>query len=404
LRGKIQTIFIDPPYGIKFGSNWQSSTKKRETKDGKIEFTTRQPEQIKAFRDTWSLGIHSYLSYLRDRLSTSRQLLTETGNIFVQIGVENVHLIRALMDEVFGAENFCNLITFKKTLPLGADGLPSIADYLVWYAKDIKQRKFRSLYEFKPLGAGTGYTWVEDADGSRRKMTTLERNDTSLLPKSSKAFFADNLLSSGFTESCFFDLQYDGRKFHAQKYSWKTNRQGIEKLIVAKRLIAPGGLPNYVRYFNDFPVQTLHNVWDDTHGASDPVYVVQTSNKVLERCLLLTTDPGDLVLDPTCGSGTTAYVAEQWGRRWITCDTSRVALALARTRLMSAKFPYYLLADSPEGVKKEAELTGQIPPNVRTDKDIKKGFVYKRVPHVTLKSIANNPDIKEGMSRETSLP
>ncbi len=400
LKGKVQTIYLDPPYGIKFGSNWQVSTRKRDVKDGKAEDASRQPEQVRAFRDTWKLGIHSYLAYLRDRLVVARDLLTETGSVFVQIGDENVHLVRCVLDEVFGSENFHGLIAFKKTLPLGSDGIASISDYLVWYAKDHELMKFRPLFQPKPAGTGTGYTWVELPDGTRRKMTKDERSDPEAIPRDLRPFFADNLLSSGFTESCFFDIELNGQIFPRQKYSWKTNRSGIERLKFAHRLIAPAGLPNYVRYFNDFPVQVLHNMWDDTHGATDPTYVVQTSNKVSERCLLMTTDPGDLVLDPTCGSGTTAFVAEQWGRRWITCDTSRVALALARTRMMSAKYPFYQLADSPEGIKRETELTGKVPPEYKTEGDIKKGFVYKRVPHVTLKSIANNPDITEGMTRE----
>lgn len=394
LKGQVQMIYIDPPYGIKFGSNWQVSTLKRDVKDGNVGDVTRQPEQVKAFRDTWELGIHSYLSYMRDRLVVARELLTETGSVFVQIGDENIHLVRCLMDEIFGSDNFFSIITFKKTLPLGASGLPAITDYLIWYCKNKNYVKFRQLYESKSLGSGTGYTWLEDVNGFRRKMTKEERNDVKLIPSDCKPFFGDNLLSSGYTTSCFFNFEFEGKSFSKQKYSWKTNKNGINRLIRASRLISPAKLPNYVRYFNDFPVQSLHNFWDDTHGANEPCYVVQTSIKVIQRCLLMTTDPGDLVLDPTCGSGTTAYVAEQWGRRWITIDTSRVALALARTRLMSAQYPYYLLADSPEGIKKETAIAGQTPPtNPNTDEDIKKGFVYKRVPHVTLGAIANNPEI-----------
>jgi adenine-specific DNA-methyltransferase len=398
LKGKVQTIYLDPPYGIKFSSNWQVSTRKRNVKD-KAEDATRQPEQVRAFRDTWKLGIHSYLAYLRDRLVVARDLLTETGSIFIQIGDENVHLVRCLMDEIFGAENFVSQITFKKTLPLGTSGIAGISDYLIWYSKNQENMKFRPLYQKKSLGSGTGYTWVELRDGTRRKMTREERTNPETLSTNNRPFFADNLQSSGFTDSCYFEIELDGKIFPPQKYSWKTNQSGIQRLKIAKRLIAPSGLPNYVRFFDDFPVQVLHNIWDDTHGASDPTYVVQTSNKVIERCILMTTDPGDLVLDPTCGSGTTAYVAEQWGRRWITCDTSRVALALTRTRLMTARYPYYLLTDSPGGIKKQSELAGKIFSDTETQYDIRKGFVYRSVPHVTLGSIANNPDIKEGMSR-----
>lgn len=400
LKGKVQMIYIDPPYGIKFASNWQVSTRKRDVKDGKAEDATRQPEQIKAFRDTWKLGIHSYLAYMRDRLVVARDLLTETGSIFVQIGDENVHLVRCLMDEVFGSEDFFSLITFKKTLPLGASGLPAISDYLLWYTKNREQVKFRQLFDFKSVGAGTGYTWVELPDGTRRKLTKEEKENVDSLSENWRLFFPSALASSGYTPTCTFDFEFDGETFKALHKSWRTNPEGMKRLIAAGRLIAPGNLPCFIAYHTDFPVQPLHNLWDDTHGATDMQYVVETSRKVLERCLLMATDPGDLVLDPTCGSGTTAYVAEQWGRRWITIDTSRVAVTLARTRLMSARFPYYLLADSPEGIKKEAELTGRTPPDYKTEGDIKRGFVYKQVPHLTLKSIANNPDIKEDMTRE----
>jgi len=392
LKGKVQMIYIDPPYGIKFGSNWQVSTRKRNVKD-QANDATRQPEQIRAFRDTWKLGIHSYLSYLRDRLVVSRELLTETGSVFVQIGDENMHLVRNLLDEIFGAENFFSLITFKKTLPLGASGLPAISDYLLWYVKDRSVAKFRQLFEHKPVGTGTGYTWVELSDGARRKFTSEEKESPEKIPESSKLFFASALASSGYTATCTFDFKFDGHLFKALHKSWRTNPNGMERLISANRLIAPGKLPCFITYHNDFPVQPLHNLWNDTHGATDMRYVVETSQKVIERCLLMATDPGDLVLDPTCGSGTTAYVAEQWGRRWITTDTSRVALSLARTRLMSAKYPYYLLADSAEGLKKETEINGKTPPDYKTEGDIKKGFVYKKVPHITLKSIANNPEI-----------
>ena len=399
LKGKVQAIYIDPPYGIKFNSNWQVSTRKRDVKDS-AEDATRQPEQVRAFRDTWKLGIHSYLAYLRDRLVAARELLTETGSVFVQISDENLHHVRELLDEVFGFSNFFALITFKKTLPLGSSGLAGISDYLLWYAKDKDKVKYYELFEDKQIGEGTGYTWLELPEGKRRKMTKEERNNLRLIPSGFRPFFTSALASSGFTPSCMFDFELNGRTFKCGNKSWRTHKDGIQKLIMANRLMATGTLPTFVQYHDDFPVQPLHNLWNDTHGATDMQYVVQTSQKVIQRCLLMTTSPGDLVLDPTCGSGTTAYVAEQWGRRWITCDTSRVALALARTRLMSASYPYYLLSDSSEGVSKEGELTGKISSDIKMGNDIKKGFVYKRVPHVTLKSIANNPDIKEGMSRE----
>ena len=379
MAGKVQMIYIDPPYGISYKSNFQPFVNKRNVEE-KDEDLIQEPETLKAFRDTWELGIHSYLTYFRDRIFLARELLHESGTCVVQIGDENIHHVRQILDEIFGASNFLALITFKKTLPLGSKGIPGVSDFLVLYGKDHTKTKFRQLYELKPQGSGTGYTWVEDREGNRRKMTAAERDDVSILPSGSRVFFADTLLSSGYTSSCFYDFTFEGRSFKEQKYSWKTNKEGMERLINAKRIIAPGKLPNYVRFFDDFPVQTLHNLWNDTHGASEPTYVVQTSNKVLERCVLMTTDPGDLVFDPTCGAGTTAYVAEQWGRRWITCDTSRVALTLAKQRLMTASFDYYELA--------------------RPDEGIASGFRYKTVPHITLKSIANNPEIKEGMTRD----
>ncbi|MDP9367977.1 MAG: site-specific DNA-methyltransferase [Chloroflexota bacterium] len=410
LKGKVQTLYLDPPYGIKFGSNWQVSTRKRDVKDGKAEDLTRQPEQVRAFRDTWELGIHSYLAYLRDRLVAARELLTESGSIFVQIGDENVHLVRALLDEVFGSDNFCSMIQFQKTsgagsLAGGTDVLASVMDYIIWYAKDAAAVKYRPLYTRRPLAVGNlgAYTWIEMQDGKRRRMTPEEKSNLDVLPSRATVFRADNLTSQSGVEKTRFPVHFAGRELRPNKGVWKTSESGMQNLINARRLILLGDTLSYVRFATDFPMVAQNNLWTDTiiAGYSDPkVYVVQTSTRVVERCLLMTTDPGDLVLDPTCGSGTTAYVAEQWGRRWITIDTSRVALALARTRIMAARFPYYLLADSPEGIKQEAQLTGLTSPDYRTEGDIKKGFVYKRVPHVTLKSIANNPDIHEGMSRQ----
>jgi adenine-specific DNA-methyltransferase len=406
LKGKVQCLYFDPPYGINFGSNWQVSTRKRDVKDGKAEDATRQPEQIRAFRDTWKLGIHSYLAYLRDRLTVARELLTESGSVFVQIGDENVHLVRSVMDEVFGSENFVSVITFSKTSGQTNKLIPVIADFLIWYAKDRENVKCRQLYESKTLGSegSTEYFNVELPDGEIRRLTQEEVTNPSLLPKGGKVFAADSIVSDGFSgeNSADIALKREGKQFVLSCGSnrhWKVGVEGIRRLWKFGRLLPREGLRIYKRYFDDFPYMPYTSVWTDTRGEPDMSYVVQTSRKVIERCLLMTTDPGDLVLDPTCGSGTTAFVAEQWGRRWITIDTSRVAIALARTRLMAAKFPYYLLADSPEGIKKEAELTGKIPPDYKTEYDIKKGFVSKRVPHVTLKSIANNPDIKEGMSR-----
>ena len=408
LKGKVQTIYFDPPYGIKFGSNWQVSTRKRDVKDGKAEDATRQPEQVRAFRDTWKLGVHSYLAYLRDRLVVARDLLTESGSVFVQIGDENVHLVRSALDEVFGSENWIGQISVQKTTSATNAYLPQVCDYLVWYAKDATRTKYRPMYLTKEAG-GEGsqhYSGLQLADGQRRPATSDERNGHVELPPGAHLFTAGDLQSAsmgrdkGEGAACWFPVEFGGKTYLPnQKSRWKTNEDGLRRLLLAGRVLAQDQALRYIRLLDDFPAFGLNNLWADVGGASDKTYVVETTPRVVERCILMTTDPGDLVLDPTCGSGTTATVAEQWGRRWITLDTSRVALALARTRLMGAKYPYFLLADSPEGVKKEAEVTGKIPPEYKTDGDIRKGFVYKRVPHVTLKSIANNPDIKEGMTR-----
>ena len=399
LKGKVQAIYLDPPYGIKFGSNWQVSTRRRDVKN-RAEDATRQPEQVRAFRDTWKLGIHSYLAYLRDRLTVARDLLTESGSIFVQIGDENVHLARNVMDEVFGSENFQVQISFKSTNPLGSKGLPKAYDYIIWYAKSGPDVKFHPLFMDRNITNDREYRLVDDTSSPAGYKRIRDEAFQSLESKG-EVFRRLKLTSSGFTPSCTFEFKLGD--VHCKPFggkSWATNRDGIERLKDAQRLFLIGETPYFKRYFDDAPVMQIDNCWTDQPGATGRVYVVQTALKFIQRCLLMTTDPGDLVLDPTCGSGSTAYVAEQWGRRWITCDTSRVALALARTRMMAARYPYYLLADSPEGIKKEAKLTGKIPPEYKTGGDIRKGFVYKRVPHIMLKSIANNPDIKEGMTRE----
>jgi len=405
LKGQVQMIYVDPPYGIRFGSNWQVSTRKARVADGRAEDTTRQPEQIRAFRDTWKLGIHSYLAYLRDRLVVARDLLRDSGSLCVQIGDENIHLVRSVLDEVFGSENFVALTTFKKTAGLGTESMPSVSDYIIWYAKDRETIKVRSLYRPKELEGDQAYTWVEDRSGQRRRMTAEERENHSALPPGSHVFREQILLAAGRTESCIYPVRIGARTYlPTAGRSWSTNEDGMKRLIAAGRVIETGSSLSYLRYAEDFPVNLLSNFWDDTASGSgmDKVYVVQSNTRIVERCLLMSTDPGDLVLDPTCGSGTTAYVAEQWGRRWITVDTSRVALALARTRLMSARYPYYILKDSPAGLAKEAEVSGVVPPSPLppTSLDVRQGFVYERVPHVTLRSIANNPDIREGMSRE----
>jgi adenine-specific DNA-methyltransferase len=412
LRGKVQMIYVDPPYGIRFNSNWQVSARKRDVTDGKMTDASREVEQIKAFRDTWELGIHSYLTYLRDRLTAAKELLSDTGSCFVQIGDENVHLVRSLMDEVFGSEHFVSLITAAKTSGGTGNYVPGTADYVLWYARDIGLTKYRPLLKAKSAGGqgGSLYTQVELSDGSTRPLSAAERADPSTVPPGSRIFGLDNLKSQsqgrekGEGAASWFEIDVDGRKFTpGAQARWKTNEDGMRQLLLAGRVRAAGNNPGYVRYIEDFPAFPLTNIWTDTVGQNQfggtKTYVVQTANVIVERCMLMTTDPGDLVLDPTCGSGTTAYVAEQWGRRWITIDTSRVALALARQRLMGSRFPYYLLADSDEGRRKESQLsTTPLPPAAVTH-DIRHGFVYDRVQHITLKSIASNPDVQQGMSR-----
>jgi adenine-specific DNA-methyltransferase len=409
LRGKVQTIYMDPPYGIKFGSNWQASTAKRDVKDGAAGDFSQEPEVIRAFRDTWELGINSYLSYLRDRFVVARDLLTDSGSILVQIGDENVHLVRATMDEVFGSANFVSSLQFVKTTGAGSiaggtDFPAGVVDYIIWYAKDRERAKYRVLYQprpWDPQSAGA-YRWVERQDGNR-STRSVEELAAAFGDPTLRVFRADNLTSQSGVEKTRYPIRISGREVRPTKGVWKTSEAGMDKLLAANRVILVGDTPSYVRYLADFPYTAANNLWTDTvvAGFGDPkIYAVQTNAKVVQRCLLMTTDPGDLVLDPTGGSGTTAYVSEQWGRRWITIDTSRVSLALMRQRLMAGRFPYYVLSDSEEGLKKEAGLTGLVPPSYKTEDDLRKGFVYKRVPHVTLKSIANNPDIREGMSRE----
>jgi len=406
LKGKVQMIYIDPLYGIKFGSNWQVSTRKRDVRDGKAEDLTRQPEQIRAFRDTWELGIHSYLAYLRDRLVVARELLTETGSVFVQIGDENVHLVRCLMDEVLGSDNFCGSISFQTTGGQSAQLLACVCDFILWYSKNRESVKYRQLYQEKVSVDEVGrYQWGESPDGGTlRELSNEEIENPKLIPEGWRLLVHDNLTSQGISGDSSGPYVWKGSSYNLPVNShWKTTPQGMNRLAISNRLMVIGSTLRFKRFLGDFPVSPVNTIWEDTAISGfgrKKQYVVETNPKVIERCLLMTTDPGDLVLDPTCGSGTTAYAAEEWGRRWITIDTSRVAVALARTRLMASKFSYYLLTDSPEGIAKEAELTSKMPPSHKTEGDIKKGFVYKRVPHITLKSIANNPAIKEGMTRE----
>ncbi len=372
LAGQVQMIYFDPPYGIKYGSNFQPFVNKRDVKDGKDEDLTQEPEMIKAFRDTWELGIHSYLTYLRDRLLLARDLLHESGSVFVQISDENVHLVRNLMDEVFGVGNFISEIVFrKKLMPLGSSTLETMNDYLLWYAKDKNLIKYRQMFVENDVQGKSDWSFYELPDGSRYKMNIEEINNHRLLPKDVRIFKLFYQKPPTYAEQNNFPITFKGKSIYPPKnWCWVTNKEGMEKLISLNRLEKSGSTLSYVLYLDDFPYMKRTNLWDDVMGAQNKQYVVQTSEKVVQRCLLMTTDPGDLVLDPTCGSGTTAYVAEQWGRRWITCDTSRVSVTLAKQRLMTALFDYYELAYPQEGVGS--------------------GIRYKTVPHITLKSIANN--------------
>ncbi|MDP1690670.1 MAG: site-specific DNA-methyltransferase [Burkholderiaceae bacterium] len=382
MAGRVQMIYIDPPYGIKYGSNFQPFVNQRNVSDGKDQDLTQEPEMIKAFRDTWELGIHSYLTYLRDRLLLARELLTETGSLFVQISDENLHHVREVIDEIFGAENCVATIAFRKTAGQTTKHLPGTCDYIVWFAKDESALKYRPIYRVRSEGEDDAYALLELASGQRRRMFTREQDNPATRPAESRSFQQISLQSerggrpSGPGSAMYFDVTVDGRTFQPSgSRGWTTTQSGINRLLLARRIAPAGNTPRYVRYFGDFPGVEFSNLWTDTQSGSamDKVYVVQTNQRVIERCMLMTTDPGDLVLDPTCGSGTTAFVAEKWGRRWITCDTSRVAVTLAKQRLMTASFDYYELAYPNEGLRG--------------------GFIYKTVPHVKLGSIANNADI-----------
>ena len=396
LRGKVQCIYLDPPYGIKFNSNFQWSTTSRDVKDGNAGHITREPEQVKAFRDTWRDGIHSYLTYLRDRLTVARDLLTDSGSIFVQIGDENVHRVRALLDEVFGDTSHVIEIKFRTTSNRTADFLPSIFDTIVVYAKDKAQCKFRRPYKSKDYAdvSEDSYGCIEIEQFEWRRLSKTEKENPKDAEKAGVLFGLGDLTSSH--EYVRDPFEWQGGTFDPKKRYWSTSLDGLRRLGRGNRLCDASGTLRYKRVFNDTPASPLTNIWADTGSGSqteERSYVVQTVSKAVERCILMATDPGDLVFDPTCGSGTTAFVAEQWGRRWITIDTSRVALALARARIMGARYPFYLLADSREGQFKESEVTGTAPSSQPVHCDIRHGFVYERVPHITLKSIANNAEI-----------
>ncbi|WP_295387018.1 site-specific DNA-methyltransferase [uncultured Thiodictyon sp.] len=379
--------------------NFQWSTTSRDVKDGNVSHITREPEEVKAFRDTWRDGIHSYLTYLRDRLTAARDLLTDSGSIFVQIGDENVHRVRVLMDAVFGDDNFVSVISFRTTTGLGEQFLDSSCNFLLWYTRSKDTLKYRELYKTKGLADDLGgrYRRVQLEPFNRRSMTADERSGATALAQGVLVYRNDNLTSQSGGENSAFPVEYCGLTFRPGRRYWKTNQLGMQRMLRAERVASPTPRSvQYVRFLDDFAVSKFSNLWTDTQTGAftdDKIYVVQTNAKVIERCLLMATDPGDLVRDPACGSGTTAYVAEQWGRRWITIDTSRVALALARARIMGARYPYYLLADSREGQMKEAQLSRATPSSQPIRGDLRHGFVYERVPHITLKSIANNTEI-----------
>jgi len=381
MAGQVQMIYVDPPYGIRYGSNFQPFVNKRDVKDNKDEDLTQEPEMVRAFRDTWELGIHSYLTYLRDRLLLARELLAETGSIFVQISDENLHHVREVMDEVFGARAFRAVVPYQTSAGRSSGGLDVTFDFLVWYSRGPAACRYRAQFTPRSPEEDGNLRWVELRDGSRLRLNDLDEIKEAAR-NGARVFRPNPLTSQTASETTLFEYEFGGSAFRPRAGGWKTNQAGMAKLDHARRLLAIGNTLCFARFLSDFPYKPVTDLWTDTRqsGFGDAKsYVVQTAEKVVARCVLMTTDPGDLVLDPTCGSGTTAYVAEQWGRRWITCDTSRVALTLAKQRLMTASFDYYELARPGEGVGS--------------------GFQYKTVPHVTLKSIANNPDIREGMSR-----
>jgi adenine-specific DNA-methyltransferase len=417
LRGKVQCIYFDPPYGIKFNSNFQWSTTSRDVVDGKSEHITREPEMVKAFRDTWRDEIHSYLTYLRDRLTVARDLLNDRGSIFVQISDENLHRLRALLDEVFGEDNSVVTIPVKKKGGQKSGLLDPVNDYILWYAKKKSAAKYRQLYEQLTLDQEMAQTFrfVEFPDGRVVSIKDLKNpsglnvdytrvpNDIYKDFKGVKVFQSDPLTVGGFRKNQSLKYKYRGREFDpgiSRNLCWKHTavnpeggRSGLDRLGFADRLIVGPTQLRLKRYVEDFGCKALSNWWDGLGGASNPVYVVQTNPEIVQRCILMTSDPGDLVLDPTCGSGTTAFVAEQWGRRWITMDTSRVALALARSRIMGARYPYYLLVDSREGQLKEAEVSRVAPSSQPVHQNIKYGFVCERIPHITSSVVANNAEI-----------
>ena len=401
MAGQVQTIYIDPPYGIKYNSNWQMKLNDRNVKDGSDDHLSGEPEMIKAYRDTWELGIHSYLSYLRDRLLVAKELLKDSGSCFVQISDDNIHLVRNILDEVFGSENFVSVITMKKSGGMSEQVINNISDYIIWYAKDKENIKSRKLFVQKSLteGPGVRYNQVELSDGTIRPIKFEERINPRALPKDSKIFLGGPLTSQTPSKTTVFNLEFKGKYYHPKNRGWSTNKEGMNKLKEKNRIFSTRSFINFKIYFDDFPVTNISNLWADTMGTAEQSkkFVVQTTIKVIQRCILMTTDPGDLVLDPTCGSGTTAFIAEQWGRRWITIDTSRIALNITKQRLMTATFPYYHLYSDVNVEKqttKENKIKKTIKPKPQAEQthDLRQGFVYEEVPHITLKSLANDEE------------
>ena len=392
LRGKVQCIYFDPPYGIKFGSNWQVSTQSRDVKDGKSDQISREPEMVKAFRDTWSDGINSYLTYLRDRLTIARDLLHESGSIFVQIGDENVHRVRTLLDESFGENNFISCINFRSMSPLGASNLTNVYDHILWYSKDKEKLKYRNIYKERSIDEEPEFKFIGLPSGAYEEI-----KDKSQLNKEKRQriFKRSVLMSSGFTPTCFYEFEFEGQKVSAANKSWRTHSTGMERLKKSNRLIRLGKSTYFRQYHNDFGLTNLENTWTDTAAgfSETKIYVVQTHPKIVQRCMLMTTDPGDLVLDPTCGSGTTATVAENWGRRWITIDTSRVSLTLTRSRLVSSLYEYYIMNDSKEGCEIEEKITGRLREDRNFQNNIRKGLTLHKKARIYLKDIANNTEI-----------
>jgi adenine-specific DNA-methyltransferase len=419
LRGRVQCIYFDPPYGIRFNSNFQWSTTSPDVKDGNAGHITREPEQVKAFRDTWRDGIHSYLTYLRDRLTVARDLLADSGSIFVQIGVENVHRVRAVLDEVFGDENAVTEIVVKKKGSQKSSLMDPVNDFILWYSKAPREKgitKFRTLFEERALDAETidEFSRAELPSGRVVNLKDYssesgEKLDFRAFPRrveqefpGARLFRPWPITNGGERANQMAPVEFRGVQITPPKGNcWRhTSRPdgtaaftGMQRILYAERLVKSKSALDFVRYLSDFPFKGVSNWWDGFGGAPDQVYVVQTNERIVERCILMATDPGDLVLDPTCGSGTTATVAEQWGRRWITIDTSRVALALARARVMGARYSFYILADSREGQQKEAEVSSSAPSSQPVHGNVRHGFVYRRAAYITSGVIANNSEI-----------